>query len=250
MYNCLILGSGRSGTSMLAGCLAKSGYFMGKDLHAPRDTNPKGFFEAPEINSINESILSKALPKRVPFIGNIISRNIPTNGQRWLARIPLKAKLSSDKNIDQRIAKITSITPFCFKDPRLSYTLPIWLPHLNNTRFLCVFREPSITAKSIIKECNTTKYLSNFHITHKNALMVWMLMYQHIIEIHRHKGDWLFIHYDQILNGQAKNRIEIFLSARFDETFPDTRLKRTTSHIKPLCEEDKIYKNLCALANY
>jgi len=44
MKNCIILGSGRSGTSMVAGTLAKSGYFMGDNLYPARESNPKGFF--------------------------------------------------------------------------------------------------------------------------------------------------------------------------------------------------------------
>ena len=48
--NCLILGSGRSGTSMIAGILHKAGYFMGDNLYPPRSANPKGFFENWEIN--------------------------------------------------------------------------------------------------------------------------------------------------------------------------------------------------------
>jgi hypothetical protein len=54
MRDCIVLGSGRSGTSMVAGALAKAGYFMGDRLYPARDANPLGFFEAPEINSINE----------------------------------------------------------------------------------------------------------------------------------------------------------------------------------------------------
>lgn len=56
--NCLILGSGRSGTSMLAGILHQAGYFMGDKLHKPELSNPKGFFEWMTINQINEQILA------------------------------------------------------------------------------------------------------------------------------------------------------------------------------------------------
>lgn len=43
MYNIIILGSGRSGTSMMAGTLAKAGYFMGERLLPRNNANPKGF---------------------------------------------------------------------------------------------------------------------------------------------------------------------------------------------------------------
>ncbi|RME58681.1 sulfotransferase family protein, partial [Candidatus Parcubacteria bacterium] len=64
MRNVLILGSGRSGTSMVAGTLAKAGYFMGTQFVPPRESNPKGFFEDHEINDINEAILKKVVPHR------------------------------------------------------------------------------------------------------------------------------------------------------------------------------------------
>jgi Uncharacterized protein conserved in bacteria len=68
MRNCLILGSGRSGTSMVAGTLASAGYFIGDNLYPRLASNPKGFFEDPEINAINEDLLARILPK--PFFDN------------------------------------------------------------------------------------------------------------------------------------------------------------------------------------
>jgi len=59
MNNCIILGSGRSGTSMIAGFLHKDGYFLGDRLYKSRDSSPKGFFERKETKSINEQILSR-----------------------------------------------------------------------------------------------------------------------------------------------------------------------------------------------
>jgi hypothetical protein len=56
--NLFILGSGRSGTSMVAGLFRNAGYFMGDKLHEPRHSNPLGFFEDAAVNNINESILA------------------------------------------------------------------------------------------------------------------------------------------------------------------------------------------------
>ena len=46
MKDCIVLGSGRSGTSMVAGCLHGANYFMGDDLMPPTAGNPKGIFES------------------------------------------------------------------------------------------------------------------------------------------------------------------------------------------------------------
>ncbi len=63
-HNCLILGSGRSGASMVAGSLSQSGYFMGDNQFGSKQGNPKGLFEDEEIDGINEALLSQVVPKR------------------------------------------------------------------------------------------------------------------------------------------------------------------------------------------
>ena len=58
MKNCLVIGSGRSGTSMVAGTLAGAGYFMGKNVRRKGDgSNPKGYFESYELGKVNEEIV-------------------------------------------------------------------------------------------------------------------------------------------------------------------------------------------------
>lgn len=52
----------------------------------------------------------------------------------------------------------------CYKDPRFSYTLPAWLPYLHDTRMICIFREPGLTAESIVTECRTMPYLANLEM--------------------------------------------------------------------------------------
>jgi len=92
MHNVIILGSGRSGTSMVAGTLAKAGYFMGDHLYPGRESNPKGFFEDPEINGINEALLAQIVPKRPRLFGRWLFRSRPLQWQRWLGRVPVGKK--------------------------------------------------------------------------------------------------------------------------------------------------------------
>ena len=105
MKNVLILGSGRSGTSMVAGTLSKAGYFMGERLYKPRESNPKGFFEDPEINGINEALIAKVVPHRPPLIGKWLFHERPIEGQRWLAHVPLDIKFPTPARIIKRIQK-------------------------------------------------------------------------------------------------------------------------------------------------
>ena len=249
MQNCLILGSGRSGTSMVAGTLAKSGYYMGNNLYPAREGNPKGFFEAPEINSINEDLIGQVVKKRPPlFLAKWFLRDRPRRGQLWLAPIPVSTNIPTPPGVKERIEEAVEKQPYCFKDPRFSYTLPAWRPFLKNVVFICVFRDPATTAASILKECRNADYLHDLKITFEQALNVWTLMYKHILEIHCHEGDWLFLHYDQVLFGNGLAQIESFAGARVDYSFPEVALKRTVSPDLVTKEAQSVYKKLCRLA--
>ena len=50
--NCIVLGSARSGTSMVMGVISKSRFFMGDYVYPPNEGNVKGIFEDKEINGI------------------------------------------------------------------------------------------------------------------------------------------------------------------------------------------------------
>ena len=250
VQNCLILGSGRSGTSMVAGTLAKSGYYMGNNLYPAREGNPKGFFEAPEINSINEDLIGQVVKKRPPlFLAKWFLRDRPRRGQLWLAHIPVSTNIPTPLSVKERIEEAVEEQPYCFKDPRFSYTLPAWRPFLKNVVFICVFRDPATTAASILKECRNADYLHDLKITFEQALNVWTLMYKHILEIHCHEGDWLFLHYDQVLYGNGLDQIEILTGAKVDRSFPEGTLKRTRPSGLAIEESRSVYKELCNLAH-
>ncbi len=139
--NFFILGCGRSGTSLIAGLFRNSGLYLGDNSYLPRDSNPKGFFEDKEINQINEEIISKNLPSR--FIHNRIAygSDVPLEGQRWLARLPLNSKITATPLLNEKIRNLTQKTPFCFKDPRFCYTLDLWMNFADNAKVLFVFRD-------------------------------------------------------------------------------------------------------------
>ena len=103
--NCLVLGSGRSGTSMLAGTLASVGYYAGEDLYPPRASNPKGFFEAPEINAINEALIAPLVPRRPRGPLGFFFRSRPITNQLWLAHVPLDAHFEVPPDLRERIER-------------------------------------------------------------------------------------------------------------------------------------------------
>lgn len=60
----IILGMGRSGTSMLAGVCWRLGVFMGEWLQAPGPINPTGFWEDREIAYLHHALLQGELHPR------------------------------------------------------------------------------------------------------------------------------------------------------------------------------------------
>lgn len=77
MHNCLILGCGRSGTSLTAGLLNKAGCFFGSSPIDVSEANPKGFYEDHLVNYVNEQILAERVRySRLPRLA------------RWLRRVP------------------------------------------------------------------------------------------------------------------------------------------------------------------
>ncbi len=250
--NCLILGSGRSGTSLTAGVLAKAGYFMGEDLYPPNEGNPKGQFEAPEINAINEALLVQVLPPpHHGLLHRMFFRSRPRDGQRWLARLPLGVSIPCPADLAGRISAATAHRPLCFKDPRFCYTLPVWRGFIEQPVFVCVFREPAVTAASILAECARSRGLSRLHMKFGQALQVWELMYRHVLEIHHPAGgDWLFLHYNQFLDGSALAALEARLEVSPDRDFVDPNLRRSRASAKLRPELSAIYRRLCELAEY
>jgi hypothetical protein len=239
MTNVLIMGCGRSGTSMLAGSLHHSGYNIGGKGHNPNTGNQKGYFETKEINGINDWLLFND------------SRTRFTEGSchGWLSRFPINQHPRSNLQVETNIQYlIQSQKPFCFKDPRFSYTLPIWKKYLVDTKFICVFRNPSQVVASILENCRTAPYLSKIKIDDKICYDIWMYMYGHIISKHIDNGDWLFLEYDQILNGDGLIKTEEFLEVDIDKSFVDTKLCRAKKNTSMPTEIQNRYHVLRGLA--
>jgi len=251
MKNVIIMGSGRSGTSMTTGILAKSGYFHGNYvLNKGRINNPYGNFEDREVNYINEQLLSQVIPRPEMVNGVLSYRDRPTDMQRWLSRVPVGTMIPPIAAYAENMHKLTSQKPFCFKDPRFSYTLPVWRPYLQDTVFVCVFRNPHKTALSILKQIEDAPYLHGLEMDFAMALDVWIKMYSHILETHRHEGEWLFLHYDQALTDTGLDGLSEHTGASVDRNFPLKNLRRDY-HKQPIPEDaTAIYTQLCELAGF
>ena len=94
------------------------------------------------------------------------------------------------------------------------------------------------------------EYLHYMDMSYKKAINVWTRMYQHVLFNHRSRGQWLFIHYNQVLNGEKHNEISEITLADLDMDIIDPTLNRSLS-VKPIPDEaQKLYAQLCYLSNY
>jgi hypothetical protein len=225
---------------------------MGDKLLPGNDENPKGYFEDETVNSINEELLMPVVPAGPKgFIGKYILRSRLPYGMRWLARVPLGTNLTCSPTVRDQMIRVTCHEPFCLKDPRFSYTLGLWRPVLCNPVFACIFRDPGITVRSMLTHCSKGSYPSSVVINAKIAFEIWVLMYRHILETHHPSGgDWIFLHYNQLLDGSAYKILTESLEAVPNRQFADVALSRSRANLNVPRHVASIYEELCGLARY
>jgi hypothetical protein len=147
----VVLGMHRSGTSAIAGFLAKAGFYAGEeaDLLPAAEDNPKGFFERADVNALNDNLLEELggawdkPPRRA-----LVAERAPA----WQARAE-KALAGLDAGAGRR--------PLVLKDPRISLLLPAWLPVLD-CRFAIVLvdRNPVDIALSVRRRDRRPLYVA------------------------------------------------------------------------------------------
>ena len=152
---CVWILAGRSGTSCLAGMFGSATHHHAANLYQPQASNPKGYFESWEINSLNESI---QLLSAVEHLGANATRDAPGLRARpaVAGAIPGRDAGALERRPPARSRRPES-TPFCLKDPRASVTAPAWLEQAPDALVLSIHRPAPITkAESILRECRTS----------------------------------------------------------------------------------------------
>ena len=158
----IVTGVHRSGTSMVAGVLAKLGISMGEGaVMAAAPENPDGFYERIDVMQLNDAILQElgGSWQAPPNLGVDAWNSF---GQAQLAtyrsRIELLSGLFSD---------------WFVKDPRISLLLPLWdRLALTNLPLIYAVRNPKDVAQSL--------HLRN-GMSHRRALAIWWTYNQSIL---------------------------------------------------------------------
>lgn len=242
--DCLVVGAGRSGTSMLAGLLASNGLDMGPDLHPASEWNPKGFFEDRSTTSLNERIMQPAV--------NEFNRTHQMNrslqpGEAWLVHFPLEYVPTVSPEIERDIAAQAATRPLYRKDPRFCFTLPVWRPYLGRKPlFLCIFRDPLRTAASVCR----FGAAHDLGMSTEQALDLWCDSYDIILQRHSRDGEWIFVHYAQVVSGDSTARIAAALGVRLEGGFAEDGMQSEPADVPMGARVAAVYEELCRRAGY
>lgn len=142
----VVLGSGRSGTSLLMQALAALGLRVSEELIAARRDNPKGFFEDALIVRVQADLLRA--------LGAWPYHPLPAD---WLERPATGAARTALADLLAR--RLAAGGPWGFKDPRTAAFLPLW-QHLFTEadiapRYILALREPGKIIQSFMQAYGT-----------------------------------------------------------------------------------------------
>lgn len=162
----IVLGMGRSATSLMGKGLYSAGVDIGDKLVGKKRGNEKGHWEDLEIVQLNDKILSAAggAWNNPPEEDMILE-----NGQ--LFKKDIKRLMLERKKKDL----------WGFKDPRTTLTIKLFLPYLKDVdvHFFCCFRKPRKVAESLkvrdgAKISNSMK-LAKIYNDRLLSFMAWWL---------------------------------------------------------------------------
>jgi hypothetical protein len=93
--------------------------------------------------------------------------------------------------------------------------------------------------------------LDGVAIDYARALRIWQSSYGYALGVHRPAGgDWLWVHYDQLMDGSGCDTIEKLLGVRVKRDFADNRLRRTMASAPIPPEAAALYQRLCDQAAF
>ncbi len=242
MRDCVVVGCGRSGTSLAAGLFARAGHDCGHDLLPADEGGPTGFFESRALNEVNEQLLA-------PYDAHLRSEGYSRplrHGERWLGVLPPDVEVEAPSHLHGAMASVVPASPYCCKDPRFGYTLDGWRPFLGDPLFICVFRHPLATAESIARD---VRY-GDLKVDVDAAAAIWEAVYTRVLDRHRHEGEWVFVHYEQLLDGSGVERVARSVGVPLDHSRADPSLRRADPSADLAPAANPIYDELCAAAGY
>jgi hypothetical protein len=206
----------RSGTSALGGALEPLGLTVGKTVMAPKQENPKGFYENNSLTELHEKFLDS--------IGSSWCDLEPLGDEQFHGAA---ARRFQSKLLELLIDEFGTERPL-IKDPRMCRLMPLWLPLIKENfplaRFILPVRHPVEVAYSLRQRGQ---------VTLDQGLKLWVV---HVLEAERTTRDFSrrFTTYDQLMQtpvetvrGLAK---DLGLSTNVDAAAISRQIDSTLRH--------------------
>ncbi len=178
-----VVGMHRSGTSMIARCLAEIGVDFGSEFIPPQTDNPDGFWEAPFFVDLNDKLLSE-------------------HGAGWdTILFPTAKQLQCTlKTWQESIAEYVATHydgSWGFKDPRTTRLISFWDMALRNIGYNCRYvlciRGPKSVAESLF---------SRNGLDERHSLLLW-LSYNYAAVLTLFDRDCIVVDYDTVIEDPA-----------------------------------------------
>jgi hypothetical protein len=214
----IVVGSGRSGTSTVAGTLKYLGLHIPPPEIAPNPTNPRGFFEPRWVVDFHKRLLGRA--------GVHLSDSRPDAAERARA---VGAKPRVQAELSEWLATALQDAPeLVIKDPRNSWFQPLWREAAQTIevtpRFLTMLRHPAEVAGS-----KQTYYARN-PTAHRRVGDTWRIggwinMLQ-TVEFASRADPRAFVRYDDLLSdwrsamGPAGETLDLAYAGTLDPDQP------------------------------
>jgi hypothetical protein len=187
----IVVGSGRSGTSTVAGTLKHLGLHVPQPEIAPNATNPRGFFEPRWVVDFHKRLLSRA--------GVHLSDSRPVASVR--AR-KVGARPGVQAELQEWLATALEAAPeLVVKDPRNSWFQPMWREAAQaqdvTPRFLTMLRHPAEVAGSK-QTYYARKAAADQRIGDTWRISGWINVL-HTVELASRDDPRAFVRYDDLL---------------------------------------------------
>jgi hypothetical protein len=210
----VVLGAGRSGTSLLMQVMVGLGLSVSNNLISANVSNAKGFFEDLETKDIQSDLyrcLSAPLTLPLP--------------EGWLDTECAKiAKSRLSDVLTKQLQGVSGI--FGIKDPRISTFLPLWTRVFNPLRvvpkYILAVREPRSVIASFIRQYNTPGHM---------AELIWLLRTLESLE--NTAADCFVAHYEDWFADPQPLAQALLHYTKLDLTFKGNLLEVLASTVKP-----------------
>ncbi len=229
MRNTIILGTGRSGTSMVTACFRNTGAYFGDQLIQSTPANPFGYYESQIINDLNNRLVFRLLYPRGTFrLRRFLYPRTHYDWRAFWAVLPY-----SERSVELRprerdlIDDLLANRPFCFKDPRFSATLGTWKDYLpDDTRFLTVFRCPFRTVDSMLRDARES-YRPSLEFRRNKLLRTWIRTYERLLRWAETDERFMVFDSELLLAGRGQNELESFVESQLDFSQIDPQVRRS-----------------------